>query len=368
EAGESGPGPRSLVRARQRRGPRWPADRAGLPGSSQGGIDRHGGSGTARASRDRDDHHRARDAALDRAGRRRAAPLATGGEVLDTGAAGGAGGGACGEGWCASTRASRSSCSSSRTIAHEPDRSGARGSAKASRWSRRACLSSSARRPSVECSFDTISKRDRPELRSTCSSACPWHFERRKDWSSARGTSRRTSPARPRTTASTSESPSSSRSNAGQPIVASSMLFTPRSLGCTIFASTIGHVPREGERDRQGHSSHEAPKLTEPPLSDAGPTPLSSRQPVVNVATRLEKMNKCLGSFLVVSDDLFWLAPAGARLGLVGPTPVEVRGHGSGVRFHHLPVCRKADGAGRPTRCFTTTSWFDATLGRVHPL
>jgi class 3 adenylate cyclase len=57
---------------------------------------------------------------------------------------------------------------------------------------------------------------------------------------------------------------------------------------------------------------------------------------VVNVAARLEEMNKHFGSSLVVSDDTLRLAPADTGSGLIGPTTVEVRGRGSGVRIHWL--------------------------------
>ncbi len=59
---------------------------------------------------------------------------------------------------------------------------------------------------------------------------------------------------------------------------------------------------------------------------------------VVNVAARLEEMNKRFGSSLVVSEDTLRLAPGDAGSGLVGPTPADVRGRGSGVRVYCLPA------------------------------
>lgn len=58
---------------------------------------------------------------------------------------------------------------------------------------------------------------------------------------------------------------------------------------------------------------------------------------VVNVAARLEDLNKELESSLVVSTDALDLVPPDAADDLVGPRTVEVRGRAAGIRVRYLP-------------------------------
>ena len=58
----------------------------------------------------------------------------------------------------------------------------------------------------------------------------------------------------------------------------------------------------------------------------------------VNVAARLEELNKHFGSVIVVSDDALRAAGTEHTHGFVGPHMVELRGHEAPLPVHYLPV------------------------------
>lgn len=58
----------------------------------------------------------------------------------------------------------------------------------------------------------------------------------------------------------------------------------------------------------------------------------------VNLAARLEELNKTLSSSVVVSDVVLGAVTPAERAGFVGPTLVPIRGHEGAVQVHYLPV------------------------------
>jgi adenylate cyclase len=103
-----------------------------------------------------------------------------------------------------------------------------------------------------------------------------------------------------------------------------------------LAALDVFNAPRvDGARLRIGVAIHAGSTLLGT-VGAAGRRDYTIIGDVVNVTARLEECNKRLDSTLIVSEAAFALIDGAAADGLVGPTPIELRGREEGVRVRYI--------------------------------
>lgn len=109
-----------------------------------------------------------------------------------------------------------------------------------------------------------------------------------------------------------------------------------RAARAIVAAVERSNADRAGEPLRIGVAVHTGPALVGT-IGSHHKREYTVIADTVNVAARLEELNKSFGSAIVVSDQALRAAGAGPN-GLVGPNTVELRGHAAPLSVHYLPV------------------------------